>query len=158
MAESYSIAHTHHFFINICYCLLLLHLSPFHPFILFCPAHPLPPAFPHLCSCPWVVHISSLASPLSILFLTSPCLFSPYHLAFYSLYLFPHSPFPFTADNPPCDLHFCGSVPVLVVCLVHFCFCFLGSVVDSCEFVVILLFTFLIFFLDKSWLGDDELL
>ena len=24
-------------------------------------------------------------------------------------------------DNPPCDLHFCGSVPVLVVCLVFFC-------------------------------------
>ena len=31
-----------------------------------------------------------------------------------------HSP----VDNPPCDLHFCGSVCVLVVCLVCFCFCF----------------------------------
>ena len=32
-----------------------------------------------------------------------------------------------------------------------FCFVFLGSVIDSCEFVVILLFLFLIFFfLDKS--------
>ena len=52
-------------------------------------------------------------------------------------------------DNPPRDLCFCDSVPVLVVCLVHFCF--LGSVVDSCEFVVILLFIALtFFFLDKS--------
>ena len=50
-------------------------------------------------------------------------------------------------------LHFCDSVPVLVVCLVHFCFCFfLDSVVDSCEFVAILLFIVLIlfFFLGKS--------
>ena len=45
------------------------------------------------------------------------------------------------------------------------CFCFLCSVVDSCELVVILLFIVLIFFLDKSLehfiqsgLGDDELL
>ena len=33
-------------------------------------------------------------------------------------------------NNPPCVLHFCDSVPVLVVCLV-FVFV-LGSVVDSC--------------------------
>ena len=31
-----------------------------------------------------------------------------------------HSPI----DNPPCDLHLYGSVPVLVVCLVCSCFCF----------------------------------
>ena len=62
------------------------------------------------------------------------------------------SPNVLPTDNPPCDLHFCGSVPVLVVCLVCFCFyLFLGSVVDSCKFAVILLFIFLIFFfLDKS--------
>ena len=30
---------------------------------------------------------------------------------------------PFPTDTPPCDLHFCASVPVLVVCLVCFCFC-----------------------------------
>ena len=55
---------------------------------------------------------------------------------------------PLSADNPPNDLHICDSVPVLLVCLV----CFLGSVVDNCEFVVILLFIVLIifFFLDKS--------
>ena len=54
-------------------------------------------------------------------------------------------------ENPPCDVHSCDYVPVLVVCLVCFIFV-LGSVVDRCEFVVILLFIFLIifFFLDKS--------
>ena len=64
----------------------------------------------------------------------------------------PFFPHPLPAVNPPYDLHFCDSVPVLVVCLVCFCFCFyLGSVVDSCEFVVILLFIVLIFFfLNKS--------
>ena len=41
-------------------------------------------------------------------------------------------------DNPPCDLQFCDSVPVLAVCLVWVFFCFLGSVVDSYEFVVML--------------------
>ena len=58
--------------------------------------------------------------------------------------------------NPPCDVHFSDSIPVLVVCLVFvfivfFLFYFLNSFVDSCESVVILLFIFLIFlFLDKS--------
>ena len=74
-------------------------------------------------SCPWVVHISPLASTFPILFLTSPCLFSTYHLCF--LFPVPLPPFaflPLPTDNPPCDLHFCESVPVLVVCLVCFCF------------------------------------
>ena len=103
-----------------------------------------------LSSCPWVIHISSLVSPFLILFLTSPCLFCTYHLFF--LFPVPFPPFsslPFPAYNPQCDLHFCYSVPILAVCLV--CFCFLGSIVDSCEFVVILLFIVSIFFfLDKS--------
>ena len=54
--------------------------------------------------------------PMSILYLPFmlliPCTFS--HIA--------HHPFP--ADNPPCDLHFCDQVPVLVLCLVCFWFCF----------------------------------
>ena len=54
----------------------------FLPFIPLCPAAPLPPAFPSLSSCSWVVHIRSLASPFPILILTSPCLFSAYHLCF----------------------------------------------------------------------------
>ena len=111
---------------------------------------PLPPAFPTLSSCPWVVHVSSLASPFPILFLTSPCLFCACQLCFLFPVPFPpFSSFPLPADNPPNDLHLYHSVPVLVVCLV--CFCFLNSVVDSCEFVVILMFIVLIFFfLNKS--------
>ena len=98
------------------------HFSP-----LYCPppCTPLSIAFPHLSSCPWVIHVSSLASTFPILFLPSPCLFSTYHLCYLFSEPFPplspsHSP----ADNPSCDLHFCGSVPVLVVGLVCSCFCF----------------------------------
>ena len=126
---------------------MLLQLS--HFFLPFIPLHPIP--FPHLSSCPWMIYISSLASPFPILFLTSPCLFCTYHSCFLFLYLYLVLPFP--ADNPPLDLYFYESVPVLVVCLVHFWFCFfLGWVIDSSEFVVILPFIVLIifFFLDKS--------
>ena len=86
---------------------------------------PIPPAFPYLSSCPWFIHISSLASPFPILCLTSPSLFWIYHLCFLFLLPFPPlSPLPLLTGNIPCDLHFCESVPILVVCLVHFCFWF----------------------------------
>ena len=49
---------------------------------------------------------------------------SIFHLPFMLLILCTFSPSHSPVDNPPCDLHFCGSVPVLVVCLVCFCFCF----------------------------------
>ena len=133
---------------------MLSELSQFFPLCPLPPAPLFPSAMSLLSSCPWVVHISSLASPFPIQFLTSPCLFCTYHLGFLcpvslSPFLLPPPP----TDNPPCDLHFCEPVPVLVVCLVHFCcffFFFLGSVVNSCEFVVILVLIFLIFFLNKS--------
>ena len=74
-----------------------------------------------LTSSPWVIHRSSLASAFTILFLTFSCLFCTYHLYFlFSVPFPPLSPSP--VDNLPCDLHFCGSIPVLVVCLVCFCF------------------------------------
>ena len=136
------------------YILLIMLLQLSHFFLPFIPLHLvpcLPPSFPHLSSCPWVIHISSLASPFPILFLTSPCLFCTYHLCYLFPVLFPPL-FPLPTDNPPRGLHFCDSAPV-PVCLVHFwfCFCFFSLFVDSCDFVVILLFVFLIiFFLDKS--------
>ena len=139
-----------YFFSKYTLLIMLLQLSlSFPPLYFPLPCSPPPTSIPHPLSS-WVVHIRSLASPFPILFLTSPCLFSTYHLCFSFPVPFPlFSLHPFPADNPPCDLHFCDSVPVLVVCLVGFV---LGSVVDSCEFVVILLFIFLIifFFLDKS--------
>ena len=131
---------------------MLLYLSHFFPLLYSPPpCTTLPPAFTvPLSSCPWVIHICSLASPFPILFLPSPCLFSTYQLCFlFSAPFPPLSPSHSPVDNPPCDLHFCHSTPVLVICLV--CFCFLGSVVDSCEFIVILLLIVLIFFfLGKS--------
>ena len=67
----------------------------FYPLYLPLPCTPLPPAsHPHLSSCPWVVHISSLASPFPILFLTSPCLFCTYHLCFLISVPFPPAPSP----------------------------------------------------------------
>ena len=102
---------------------MLLQLSHFPPFTPLHPAYPLPPTFSPFSSCPWVIHISSLISTFPIPFLTSPCVPSTYHLC----YLF-SVPFPLLSssysptDNSPCDLHFCDSVPVLVVCLVCFCF------------------------------------
>ena len=126
--------------------IMLLQLSQFFPFAYLHLVPPFPPAFPSLSSCPWVMHVSSLASTVPILFLTSPCLFCTYHLCFLFPVPFPSfSPSPLPADNPPCDLHFCDSVPVLIVCLVLGVL--LGTVVDSCEFIVILLFIVLIFFL-----------
>ena len=98
---------------------------PFPPFTPLHPAHPSLPLSPPYSSCPWVIHISSLASTFpNLLFLPSPCLFSTYHLCYlFSVPLLPLSPSHSPVDNPPCDLHFCGSVPVLVVFLVCFCFC-----------------------------------
>ena len=59
------------------------------------------PAFPNpLGSCPQVIHISSLASPFPMLFLTSPCLFYTFILtncASYSLYL----SLPFSTSHIP---------------------------------------------------------
>ena len=119
------------------YILLIMAFQLSHFFSLLFPyALHLPPTIiPHLSSWPSVVHISSLASTFPILFLTTPCLFSTYHLC----YLFPvpfppFCPLPFPTDNTPCDLHFCDSAPVLVVCLAGFSF-FFSSVVHSCEFV-----------------------
>ena len=88
-------------------------------------AHPLPPTFPPYSSCPWVILISSLASTFPTLFSPSPCLFSTYHLCYlFSVPFPPLSPSQSPIDNPLCDLHFCGSVSVLLVCLVFFCFAF----------------------------------
>ena len=119
------------------------------PIFSLCP--PQPSNLP-LSSCPWAMHITSLASPFPILFLASPYLFCTYKLCFLIPVAFPpFFPLPLPADNPPNDLHIYDSVLALVICLV--CICFLDSVVDNCEFAVILMFIVLIFFffLHKSF-------
>ena len=132
----------------LCYYRCPIFFSPLFPSALHPTSHQHSPN--PLSSCLWVIHISSLASPFAILFLTSPCLFCSYHLCL----LFP-VPFPHPLPSPALlitlqVISISDSVPILVVCLVCFCFCFLGSVVDSCKFAVILLFVFFIFSLDKS--------
>ena len=70
---------------------------------------------PPLSSCTWVIHISSLAAPFPILFLTFPCLFCAYKLCF----LFP-IPFPLILPPlPPSFPHF-SSCPWVS----HTCKCF----------------------------------
>ena len=83
------------YFLKYILLIMLLQLSPFFlPFIPPLPCNHLPSSIPlPLSSCPWVIHISSLASPFPILFLTSPCLFCTYKLCF----LFPVS---FTSFTP----------------------------------------------------------
>ena len=113
------------FFLFLMYFIdFAISVAPFPGFIPLHPSPPLPPAFtPLLSSCPWVIHISFLASLFPILFLTSPCLFCTYHLCFLFPVPFPSfSPLHVCANNLLCDLYFCESVPVLVVCLVHFLF------------------------------------
>ena len=129
---------------------MLLQLSHFFSPLYFpLPYTPLPPSFPHLSSCPWVIHISSLASLFPILFLTSPCLFCTYHLCF----LFPAHFLPFSSFlSPLITLHVISISVILFLfqLFAQFVFVFLGSVVDSCQFVVILLFVFFIFFSQMS--------
>ena len=110
------------FFFLIDYAITVVPFPPLHS-TPSCP--PPPPTFPPYSSCPWVILISSLASTFPTLFLPSPCLFSTYHLCYLFSVPFPLlSPSQSPIDNPPCDLHFCGSVSVLVVCLVFLCFGF----------------------------------
>ena len=103
---------------------MLLQLSHFvHPFTPLCPVPP-PTSVLSLSSCPWVVRISSLAPPL-ILSLTFACLFCIYHLCFlFPVTFTPFSPLPRRSENPPCNLHFCDSVPLLIVCVVFVVFRF----------------------------------
>ena len=127
--------------------IILLELSWFLPLCLL-PAtpHSLRQS-PHRCSCPWVMCISSLATPFLILYCTSPWLFCNYHLF---LIPSPLDPFPHTSlpsANLQNALCIQDSISVLLVCLV----CFLDLIVDRYVFIDILLFiVFTFFFLNKS--------
>ena len=104
--------------------IMLLQFSQYSPFAPLCAVSLFPPAIPPPHSSrPWVMHISSLASPFPILFLTSPYLFCAYQLCFLSpvpFFLIIHLYLPLPTNSPPSDLHFCDSVPVLDVCLGFF--------------------------------------
>ena len=73
---------------------------------------------PHHCSCPWVVHISSLATPFPILYFTAPWLFFNY--LFVLLKTLTFSPIPsytLPSGTHQNALHIHDSVSVLLVCL-----------------------------------------
>ena len=110
------------FLLLICFIDYAITVVPFSSLYSPPPCTPPPTHIPPFSSCPWVIHVSSLTSPFPIPFLTSPY-FMPTNYAAYSLYLSPPI-LPLPPENPPCDLYFCDSVPVLVVCLVCFCLCF----------------------------------
>ncbi|KAF6075065.1 hypothetical protein HJG60_009463 [Phyllostomus discolor] len=110
------------YFLFLIYCIDYgITVAPFSPLHSPLPRTPPPTHIPPCSSRPWVVYISSLPSTFPTLFLPSPCLFSTCHLCYlFSVPFPPLSSSHSLVDNPPCDLHFCGSV--LVVCLVCFCF------------------------------------
>ena len=137
-------------FLSIFYWLCYYSYPSFSPLSPLCPA-PQPSSIPPLSSCPWVVHISSL---FPIPFLISPYLFMTTNYVSSSLYISPQSSRSPPRWNPSVwypFLWFCSCSGGLLSFCFH-CFSFLlGSFVDGCEFVVILLFIFSIFFfLDKS--------
>ena len=89
-------------------------LSPLSP----SPLHP--PTLQHSSqglkgSCLRVVLVSSLASPFPTLFLTFPLSILCLPTMLLIPCIFPPI-LPLPTDNPLCDLHFCDSLPVLVVC------------------------------------------
>ena len=103
---------------------------------------------PHHCSRLWVMHRSSLATPLPTLYLTFPWLFCNYLFVLFSpLASSPIPPKPVPSGNHQNTLHIHDSVSALLICLV----CFLDSIVGRYVFLAILLLIVLIcFFLKKS--------
>ena len=79
---------------KICFMDYAITVAPFPPLSSPTPCAPPPTCIPPFSSCLWIIHISSLASPFPILFLTSPCLFSTYHLCYLFSVPFPLSPPP----------------------------------------------------------------
>ena len=111
-------------FLKYILLIMLLQLSHFPPSLLSAlhtPSHPHFPPLVHVhgpyIEVLWLLHSCTI--------LTLPLSISTYYLCYlFSVPFPPLSPSHSPADNPPCDLPFCGSVPVLVVGLVYFCFCF----------------------------------
>ena len=83
---------------------------------------------------------------ISYTVLNTLCLFCTYKFLLLDPYTFSLI-LPLPTGNYPNDLHIYDFVSVLLVCLVYF----LDSIVESCEFIAILVFIVLIFFfLNKS--------
>ena len=127
----------------------IIFLYPLYSSALYLPSHQHSPLWFMSMGRTYKVSVFSISYTI----LNLPCLFLPTNYASYPCMFSPILLLPCPTDNPPSDLHFYDSIPVLVVCLVCFCFVlFLASVFASFEFVVILLFivSIIFFFLDKS--------
>ena len=92
--------------------------------VLIFPPLPAPSSTPHslrqsihLCSCPWVMHVSSLATPFPILYFTSPWLFCNY--IFVLLNPFTSSPIP---PQPPSHLATLQMLSISVILTLVFLF------------------------------------
>ena len=138
----------------LCYYSCPILFSPLFPSTLHHPSHQHSPP-PQFMSMGHTYKFFGFSISYTIFNLLLSILYLPFMLLIPCI-LSPILPYPLPTDNPPSDLHFCDSVPVLVICLVWFfvwlfVWLFLGSIVDSYKFVVILLFIILIiFFLDTS--------
>ena len=134
-------------FFHFILLIMLLLLSWFFPLCSPSTQHPpLPQAIPHNFSCPWVMCISFLATPIPILYFTSPWLFCNYLFVLcnpLTSSCIPQTPIPSGSHQMHPWFCLCSS------CLLSL-FVFSDSIVDTYVFIAILLFIVLIsFFLNK---------
>ena len=110
------------------YHLCYLFPVPFPPFPPFNPLHPaLPPPFtptPQFMSMGRTYNFFGFPTSYTILNLSLSILYLQFLLPIPCTFP-PFSPLTNPTDNPPCDLHFCDPLPVLVVCLDCFYFSFI---------------------------------
>ena len=133
--------------------IILLQFSQFSPLYPTSTLTPNPSAIPPFSSCPWVVRRSLWVLCFFYHFYLSPSVLCLLTMLLLPCTFSPHSSLPTPHWDPSmwCPyLTFCTCSSCLLSFYFH-CFSFLlGSFVDSCELVFILLFIFLIFFFDKS--------
>ena len=127
----------HFIFLKYILLITLLQFSQFSPSIPLPPYTPNPPASPpQFMSMGCTYKFFGFSVTYTVLNLSPSTLCQPIMLLIPCPFL-PIPPLPVPTENPPCDLHF-SSYVLCSSCLLSFCF--LGSVVDSYEFAVILLF------------------
>ena len=121
-------------FLKYILLIMLLQFSQFSPFIPTLPCSPQPSSLP-----PHLVHVHGLYMYVSTLTSVSYTILNlfPSILCLPIMFLipctFPFSPpLPLPTENPPCDVYFSDSVPVLVVCLVFVVFVCVCMIRLSC--------------------------
>ena len=137
-------------FFKLYFIVYVITIVPISPLASLPPAPPpTPSGSPHTGSCPWVMCVGSLATPFPIVYFTSPWLFCNYLFVLISSHTsspIPHNPHLYGNHQNTLCIHVSDSG--LIVCLVSF----LYSIVDSYEFINILLFIVLIFFFLNKFL------